>query len=304
MGRRLSSRCEMSEIREEKDDRIWGLLVYAAVPFVFYPVLHWAAWTTRQSDQLLHSAAIFLLVGLFLVFEERPRLQLSAQHDRCSLGLIAASFSLVAFQLLVPWPPLLLAALSLAVASIIRFLLGNSAPALNRALGAGFFAFLLLAMALPYFDWPLRSLAGEWAASLIGWLGHGTALYLISAQQPALVLEVDGHPFIVAAECNGFGLLSASLLLVILLAVYRRLLLPDVLLSLLTAVFVSFVSNLTRIIIIVELAPHVENYYLMHETVGILCFYAALALLSWLIWSWPQKSSTSKPEHFDKTHHD
>lgn len=264
-----------------------GLLVYATLPIVFYPVLKWAVQTTHASEQLMHSGMILLFVVIFLIFEERRNIRLSCQHDGLSLGLLGAAFGLVIAQFFLPWIPLSLVAIALAVASIGHFLFGRSAESFSRALAITVLVFLLMALLLPVLDWPLRYYAGMLSEMILKGLGLVTSLHMITDVRPELVLVAEGRPFWVATECNGFGVLSASILLTTLLAIYKRLKLLDLVLALTGAVIVALIMNLVRIATIVILAPSVENYMLMHETVGVVCYYTALGFACWVVWSWP-----------------
>jgi len=88
----------------------------------------------------------------------------------------------------------------------------------------------------------------------------------------------------VAAECNGFGLLGTTLILTAAFILYRRVGWLDGFLLIPTGVFVAVVGNLLRILVIIGLAPHVgDRYLLMHEIVGTIVFYGALAVQWWLL---------------------
>ncbi|MDV7401400.1 archaeosortase/exosortase family protein, partial [Arthrospira platensis SPKY1] len=114
-----------------------------------------------------------------------------------------------------------------------------------------FGAFVVLALLLPALDWPLRGLAGAWGAWALGLLGQQHELQLISHEGvPMLLLIVNNQPFHVAPECNGFGVMTSSLLLALLLSIQRVLPVLDKALTLIGALVLAFAANILRIIII------------------------------------------------------
>ena len=145
-------------------------------------------------------------------------------------------------------------------------------------------------------DWPLRSLAGQWSGYILEMFGQSTELGLVGqeAGPPMLILMVNEHPFHVASECNGFGVILTSLLLALMLAIYRRLNIFDLCLNILAGVIIGFIFNTLRIIIIVMLAPSLmEHYHLMHEIVGGITYWACLILV-WVSLNGPTEPETSK----------
>ncbi|WP_309387336.1 exosortase/archaeosortase family protein [Cerasicoccus frondis] len=274
----------------------WPIMLstYFGAMVIFYPLIRWLFHTTENSDQLLHALIVLAAAGMFLLMEKRRRLSLVLVHDRHSVTLLAISFSIVAVCLLpLRWDtPIglflqaacLLVAFSLTLAALVRYTLGPIIAKASRGFLVAFTFFMFLALALPVLDWPMRALAGRGSMNLLQKLGVGAELQFANIPSPQLVLSVAGRPFIVAAECNGFGLLSASILLTILLAVYRKLKAVDFLLVLILATVTAFIGNTLRILIIVLLAPHVENYLLMHEIVGLIFFYGALGFLWWFVY--------------------
>lgn len=271
-----------------------AIVTYVVVLVVFAPVLHWLTVATRQSEQLFQAFAILAFASAFLIWEKRGRVGLYLRHDRVSLCLLLGSLLLAGLQTLSPGFPWVLPALAMALAALLRFTLGaEQARRLSPALVTALLGFLFFVIAMPWLDWPLRMLAGQWSASILDFLGVGTSLHLITRPEPGLILQAGGRPFLVAPECNGFGLLSSSLVLTLILSVYRRMGALDGVLALVSAVVIAFAGNLVRITVIVLLAPHVTNYDLMHEAVGLLVFYSALGLVGWLVWTWPTRADAA-----------
>jgi len=288
-------------------DWLMMMATYFGAALIFYPLARWVLQRTEASEQLFHALIVLGAAGGFLLLEKRRRMQLVLTHDRESVALLAWSFSLAALSMLIPGQSgdpgtaygktiILLAGFGFAIASLVRFTFGPLAARAARGFIVAFFIFMVLALLLPLLDWPLRGLAGKWSLYLLQMIGQGAMLELVYAPQPVLVLAVEGHPFIVAAECNGFGLLSSSLLLTVLLAIYRRLVPIDLLLVMILALLTAFVANTLRILVIVLLAPSVTNYMLMHEVVGLVFFYGALAFLWWFVWGFgPQNRIKRSP---------
>ncbi|MGE9295413.1 MAG: exosortase/archaeosortase family protein [Puniceicoccales bacterium] len=276
----------------------WPVMMatYLGAALVFYPLAQWLFRTTEANDQLFHALIVLAAAGVFLLFEKRRRLHLVLAHDRQSVALLALSFLLATASMFLPAQDdtagafahnaLLLTGFGLALASLVRFTLGPVAAKAARGFIVAFTVFMLLALALPLVDWPMRALAGRGSLEFLRFIGQGAQLELVQTPQPALILAVEGRPFHVAAECNGFGLLTSSILLTVLLAIYRRLKALDFCLVLGLALFTAFIGNTLRILVIVLLAPHIDNYMLMHEIVGLIFFYGALAFLWWFVWGY------------------
>ncbi len=282
------------------------LATYLGAMLVFYPLVRWLFQTTEESEQLLHALLVLTAAGVYLLFERRRNLQLVLTHDQRSVSLLIASFVIVGISMISPMKgalagifiqaALLLLAFGLALAALVRYTLGPQVARSSQGFLIAFTVFMLMALALPVLDWPLRTLAGRWSMNLFSWLGYGAHLQLVNLSPqglpatPELVLMVAGRPFIVAAECNGFGLLSSSVLLTVLLAVFRKLRAFDFFLVVVLAVVTAFIANTLRILVIILLAPHVENYLLMHEIVGLVFFYSALGFLWWYVYGWGQQA--------------
>ena len=271
------------EQQRNREELFFAGATYLTTLIIFLPIIFWVFQKTKESEQLLHAFIILGFSAVFLIYENQEKIKLSLKHDNLSLTLLLLSFLTVAIKVFVGWPILVLVSFCFAIASIVRFSFGKQASKISTAMLIAFFIFLLLIITMPRVDWPLRHLAGGWSAWLLELMGNGTELLLVTRPEPQLVLTVNELPFIVAPDCNGFGVISASILLSLLLTIYRRVSLVDLGLLVLASVMVAFVSNIVRIIIIVNLAPHVDNYMMMHEIAGTLVFYGALALLWWFI---------------------
>jgi len=265
-----------------RTDRPFALALYLIAALAFLPVARWLYQQTVSQPQLGHAFIILAFAGVVIYLEQRRRLQFRWEFSPAAQWLMIASFGLLAASALTHFSLLVLAAFALALASALLFVFGADKRRAVTAFVSAFFGFTLLAALLPVFDWPLRELAGANAGWILDLIGRDASLALVSRDgTPMLMLKAVGQVFHVAPECNGFGVMTASFLLALLLVLYRRIPVLDKLLLLLAAVFTGFVSNILRILVIVLLAPAVgqDNYFLMHEIVGTLFYYGALIVI-------------------------
>jgi exosortase/archaeosortase family protein len=263
----------------------WGasaltVVLFALTLILFTPLTVWVVRQTLFHEQLTHALVILGLASAALLMEERPRLHFYGGFDRWSTGCLLASFLMLAAGTFLRSPVLLLPSYGLAGAAWGLYVFG---PGLRRAvfsLAAGFIGYVLLAAAVTALDWPLRAMAGRYAQWVLDKLGFFTEIGFAGGDPPKLILVVDGRPFEVAAECNGFGLIGASLLLALLLVVYRRFPWVDRLICLAVAGMLATSFNILRIITICILAPTFpDHYWAMHEVVGNVYFWICLALV-------------------------
>ncbi|MEM6884382.1 MAG: archaeosortase/exosortase family protein [Verrucomicrobiota bacterium] len=251
--------------------------------FLFAPTALWLVEKTIYFEQLTHAFIILGFAGVYLMMENRRKLKLRLQFDNLPTGLLVSSFILLAIHLVWPSAMMVLIAFCLAIAGWILFLFGVRLARIVLALMAAFGGYVILALFQPFFDWPLRALAGDYSARILTWMGHTVQLALTNPLDPKLLMIVDGYPFEVAAECNGFGMISGCILLSILLVFYRRIRIFDKILAILLAGLVAVLFNIFRILVICLLAPSFrESYMIMHEVVGSIFFWGALAVVWWM----------------------
>jgi len=258
-----------------------GLLVLTAV--VFWPAARWLTSQTFAHEQLKQSFFIVVLAGGWIAWEKRATLRFGFQFSNGALGWLFASYALAAGAVFLEHPLLVLAGLVAAAGGIVNFIFGDRV--FRRTLPLlGVFALLILCVLLfPILDWPLRQMAGVEAARFLKLLGLASQLAVSAGPPVKLALISNGQTFIVATECNGFGLITSSLLLGTILLLYKRaswwrfpLLLP-------LCLVVAFVFNLLRISTIVLLAPRFPGHYtLLHEIAGLIALYSGLGLVWWL----------------------
>ena len=259
-----------------------GILLAAAVSLVaFYPLIHWLIIYTGQNKQLLHSFMILAFAGAMLIYERNERIQLVTEINKQAICGFVGAYILIGICYFTHINILYLPALVAAIYGWLHFLFGARYSRILTGLLAAFSIFLVMLIAFPTLDWPLRILAGKSALFIFENLGNQSHLFLAnfaeSGQEPMLIVTLGERPFHVAPECNGFGVLSASLLLAILISVYQK---PGWVRSIafwVSSLAVGLLINTVRIFIIMSLAPYVgDHYMLMHEIVGVGLFWAGI----------------------------
>lgn len=266
-------------------DRWVIFLVFGASALIFLPLSVWLIEYTLSHDQLLHAFLVLGFTGALLIIHRRLSLTPVWVFGRLAQNLLIAAYVLLFIAWLSHIAFAFLLAYCIAITSVLIFVFGEGKARVIGSIMAAFTLFVGLALLLPLFDWPLRALAGEWAAVSLPWIGLQTELGLYrGGEEPMLILIANGKPFHVAAECNGFGLLSSSLLMALILMLYRRGSWLYKAPWMIVAALMGLVFNYLRIVVIILLAPIVgsDNYMLMHEIVGTIATYSCLALL-WII---------------------
>jgi len=276
----------MPEVPSARFDKVLALTIFTASGLVFLPTIHWLTAQTIANEQLLHAFIVFAFTGFLIVLEKGISFRPVLRFSRLSQNLLIASYALLLLAVFSRFNLAVLGALSLCLVAFLLFLFGSERQRLIFASVGAFCLFTAFAALLPVLDWPLRSLAGQATMEALRLMGHEANLGLMSrASEPMLMLVHEGRPYHVAAECNGFGMLTSALLMASILALYRRAAVWKRLLWIPSAVALALVMNTLRIILIVLIAPHIpdERYMLMHEAVGILTTYGGLALLYLLL---------------------
>ncbi len=270
--------------------------VWAVSLLLFWPLTVWIWRRTAHSPQLLQSFVILAFAGAALALDRRDRLKPVFTFGPFAWRTLLAAYALMTAAILSRHPLPLFAAFAAALAAAALYLWGDRLARVVFSITTAFLAFLIIAALLPAFDWPLRLAAGSHAAWLLEKLGALADLRLVLAHPPKLMLTANTRTFEVAAECNGAGVISSSLLLALLLAAIRRVSVLDKILTLLAAGAAAFALNVVRIIAIALLAPVAGAHYLvMHEIVGTLLLFAALALVWWLATGLPEVAPRRRP---------
>lgn len=234
--------------------------------------------------QLNRSARRYLVASYLLLIASFGFRQLAVLTEESPQALTHQALSLLSIP-----------AYGCALISVALFAFGEQARRIAITVGWTLTSFLVLSLLMEPLDWPLRHLAGDWSGWLLSLIGQSVELSLTQNEEgiPMLILMVNEHPFHVASECNGFGVILTSVLVSILLAFYRRLSPFDFGLNLLAGLLIGFAFNTLRIVIIVLLAPHMlEHYMLMHEIVGGVAFWGCL-VATWLILNGPTRDEAT-----------
>ncbi len=267
-----------------------GLLACTAL--AFWPVARWATTQTFAHEQLKQSFFILAFAGVWIALAHRKALRLHLHLDRTGLVCLLTSYACVAGAVLLQAPLLILAGLVAAVAGAVE--VGFGARALRRTvpLLAAFSLFLLFVLLFPVLDWPLRQMAGVESVRLLQSFGLVSQLQIVARPDVQLWLVNEHGTFVVATECNGFGLISSSLLLGTIGLLHRRARWWSFPGLLTLAVAFAFTMNLLRIATIVLLAPRFPGHYnVLHETAGLIALYAGLGAV-WLLTGWEPKRRT------------
>ena len=271
---------------EAGGDRLlaWGLV--AATAAVFWPVTRWVVTETAARSQIRQAAILLGAAAGLVAWQHRGELRVKGDLCNRTLLLLAAAFGAVAAAGLAGWNWLVLPGFALAIAGCLQALFGAEGYRFFRPLVAGTAALFVIIIAFPVLDWPLRQLAGAGAALVQAKLGFAPNLALAGTpQDPQLVLSVAGGHFLVATECNGFGLITSGALVAILAGgiAGRRWWTIAALVP--AGLVVGFVFNLLRILVISTTARYFPGHYdALHEVAGTLALWAGLGLIGWIAW--------------------
>ena len=276
-------------------------VVLLAVSVVcFAATVHWIVRQTLLHEQLLNAFSMLLLAGVALITEKKRSLEFSFRFEKHSLVFPGIAFLLAGLSILPYCRFLILPACGFAVSSWVLVIFGRRLHKLSNVLLLVFILYSGIILFLPYLDWPLRRLAGSQASWILEKMGHVTKLGIAELENISrLVLSVDGKIFHVAAECNGYGIISSAALIALLLLYYdRKLTIGEKAFYWLAALCTGVVFNILRIIIIIKLYRFfsgAREYHLMHETVGYISLIACLLLIWYkLHWTVGKKSEGKK----------
>jgi exosortase len=261
------------------------IMIGVLVALLYVPLLSWLGWMTLQRQQLANGALLVVIALVICMRDAAGRLRLQPQMDGLGIALLALGFFYLwlAARSRAWLLPLVLLSFCFAFSGIVSFLFGREgAKQFVPALGA-FFVFGVLVGLFPRLDWPLREIAGRYAGGWLAAMGVPVRLALMEGQPPLLLLAVKGRLFEVATECNGFGLLTSSLILATILAFRYRLPGLSKLGLLALAVPIAIVCNFLRIVSICIVASHVSlPYGFVHETLGMIFYFLGLGLI-WIL---------------------
>ncbi len=264
----------------------WLLLtgVVGLTAVVFGPAIGWLATETFAREQLKQSLIIVLAAGVWLAYEKRAELRVDLRLSNATIRWLLCSYLLVGAATLLHAPFLVLGGLVAVLGGMVQLVFGGLVFRRTLPLLSVFTLLIMCVLLFPVLDWPLRQMAGVNGARFLKWLGLAPELaVLATGGDSRLILKVGRQVFLVATECNGFGLISGSLLLGVIRLHYRRaawwwfpLLIP-------MCLFVGFMFNLFRIAVIVLLAPRFPGSYdVLHEVAGFSALYSGLGVVWFL----------------------
>ena len=271
----------------------WGLV--AITGLLFWPVTRWIVAETVAREQIKQGMLLLVAAAALIIWKHRHDLHIAAEIDNRALGLLAMAFACVGVAGVNGWPLMMMPGLTLGMAGSLQIIFGANGYRFLKPLVAGVAMLVVIILIFPMLDWPLRQLAGVEATRVLGALGLAPQLAVANAaQNPQLMLKVGPQVFLVATECNGFGIITSGALLALLAGEISKRSRWLIAALMLLALFTGFVVNLLRILAITQLAPHMpRHYHAMHEIVGTVMLWAGLGLIGWLAWR-PQASVLPK----------
>ena len=250
---------------------------------------------TVAREQIKQGMMLLVAAAALIIWQHRHDLHIAAEINNRALGLLAGAFACIGVAGVSNWPLLMLPGLTLGMAGSLQILLGASGYRFLKPLVAGVAMLMVIILIFPVLDWPLRQLAGVEAARVLGALGLAPQLAIANpTHNPQLLLKVGAQVFLVATECNGFGIITSGALLALLAGEISHRSRWFIAVMMLIALFTGFFVNLLRILAITQLAPCMpQHYHIMHEIVGTVMLWIGLGLIGWLAWR-PQASVLPK----------
>lgn len=268
-------------------DHALAWIAVAGTAAIFWPVTRWVAAETTARQQIQQSALLLAAAAALIWWRRRgDELRVRAELGDRALALLVVAFALAGVAGWAGWPLLVLPAFACGVAGCLHALFGAAGARRFAPLVAGVALLLAIIVLFPLLDWPLRQLAAVGAAGVLGKAGLAPNLMLTGEPgNPQLVLSVaEGH-FLVATECNGFGLITSGALVAILAGGIAGRRWWSIAGLALAGLAIGFVFNLLRILAISTTARYFPGHYnLLHETAGTLALWAGLGLIGWLAW--------------------
>ena len=275
------------------------LVISALIGLLYVPLLHWLGAMTLHTQQLLDGAVLVVFALAICVRDTVNKLRLAPQINNQGIGLI--TLALLCLWVAGRWRvwllPLVLLSACLAFAGIISFLLGKGGVRQFLPAVSAFFVFGVLVGLVPTLDWPLRAMAARYAGGLMATLGVPVQIALVEGQPAQLLLSVGDRVFVVATECNGFGLLTSSLIVATTLAFLYRLHWQEKLSLWTVSIPVAIVGNFLRIVSICLVAPRTTlPYGFVHETLGLVFYFLGLGLIWKIAGRFKPEAPKSEPE--------
>jgi exosortase/archaeosortase family protein len=278
-------------------DRLLAGALVVVTAAVFWPVTRWLVAEATARDQIRQAAMLLGAAAALVAWQHRDELRLKGDLCDRTLILMTAAFAAVAAAGLAAQPWLVLPGFALALAGCLQAWFGAEAYRYFRPLVAGVAALFVIIIAFPVLDWPLRQLAGVGAGVVLDKAGLAPNLTLMgTAADPQLLLSVAGGNFLVATECNGFGLITSGALVAILAGGIAGRPWWKIAALVPLGVAIGFLFNLLRILVISTTAQYFPGRYdALHEIVGTLALWAGLGLVGWLAWRPAVAAAAARP---------
>jgi exosortase/archaeosortase family protein len=276
-----------------RQDWSYASALFALTLVVFWPAARWLTTQAFAREQLKQSFFLVVLAGAWIAWEKRSALRVDLRLSNLTLGWLFASYVLAASALFFDQPVFFLAGMVAAVGGMVNYVFGGQAFRRTMPLLIVFGLLIVCVLLFPVLDWPLRQMAGVESARLLQSLGLAPQLGVAPGPPVTLILRAGRQSFVVATECNGFGLITSSLLLGLIRLLYRHAAWLSFGLLLPLCVAVAFGFNFLRITAIVLLAPRFPAHYAaLHEAAGLVALYSGLGLV-WLLTGLPPGRATA-----------
>lgn len=279
----------MENLKDSKKLPFGWLEIFAWICAIvaFTPACVWLYGALAQSGQLRD--AIIILVSALAVLSVEYRIR----PHKPKFSMLSAQWLFFGYVAIFVAKYLGIWGVFLALAGFSSALISLGLACFDKrryvyAGGVSFFAFTILSFFTHAFDLPLRVLAGKLSAYILSFFNKSVVLLAYGGESAQIALKVDGKSYLVATECNGFGIILGCVVLSIIAVFFRKniKMLKRLSIIVVSALF-AYLMNSLRIVAIICLAPIVGsgNYHLMHETMGYTFF--ALSLIS--VWQFARK---------------
>lgn len=277
---------------------VWEIAAWVVAMGIFAPICISFAYYCSSFAQLSEAFLTFAFSAAAVAIGYSLKPSGKPYFSGVSFAALAAAYALffaaAALRNTYFGAPLLLGGVAAALMSVgYAFFRGKRGARFVGAVGAGLYAYALLALLMPVFDMPLRFLSGISSVEILNLFGADAKLAFFK-DADKFILLFGGKTFEVAQQCNGFGLMVSCAILSILLSV------PDLGRTALSkaahvilCILLAYAANIFRILCIVLTSPHIadKNYHIMHESYGYLFFMLAL-IATWKI-CMPRKNPSS-----------
>jgi exosortase/archaeosortase family protein len=280
----------------------------------FAPVSYSFAENTLSETRVLHSLITLSLAIILLYRFESPTIKNALKINKHCQKSLTIAFSLLlifvaskatlfifqidSFILSIVYSLSIVAAMVMALSSFVFFVFGTEISRITYSSSITFILFLFLSLFMIQVDWPLRALAAHWSVFLIELLGQSVDFFIALKHQnsPDLIIQFKERNFNVASECNGFGIILNSILISLLLSVYKRHSFVDGFINTIAALFIGFSFNVLRIISIIFVAPFLFEYYdFLHELLGTIYYWGAF-FVTWYLLKGPLEKPIKETE--------